>query len=207
MSATDPAMTARVAALESALARLEALLGGSTSIIEGLDFPEGLRIPAGQGIILAPGPAPDVAEGILYYDADADAVKLRGAASWETIITDASEHDPLEFTPLDTLATSGSWNGDSKSGNATIDLSAAFGLPAGIKAVAASVSAYHASTGRSFALGRNSSNKTAIQARTQVANIVSDVAGVVPCDSNGDIYFSLSAALSGVWIYISGYWL
>jgi len=84
---TDPGMVARVAALESALARLEALLGGSTSIIEGLNFPEGLRIPAGQGITLAPGAAPDVSEGRLYYDADANAVKLRGASAWETVLS------------------------------------------------------------------------------------------------------------------------
>ena len=87
MTETDPGMVARVAALESALARLEALLGGSTEIIEGLNFPEGLRIPAGQGIVLAPGSAPAVSEGTLYYNAILDALVFRGASAWETVLS------------------------------------------------------------------------------------------------------------------------
>ena len=114
----------------------------------------------------------------------------------------------ITFVPLTTLATSTDWDGDAKDGaDGIIDLSAAFGLPAGIKAVAAIISAYSATTNHGFALGPSSTQKYAIQARTQVSNVLSDVAGIVPCDANGDIYFSQQAALGGVWITITGYWL
>lgn len=78
---------ARVEGIDARLSRLESLLGGSVDILEGLDFPEGLRIPAGQGITFAPGSTPTVAEGQLYYDASADALKLRGASAWETVLS------------------------------------------------------------------------------------------------------------------------
>jgi hypothetical protein len=42
---------------------------------------------------------------------------------------------------------------------------------------------------------------------TQAANVYAGVAGIVPCDSNGDIYFYTSGELDSVYLAIYGYFL
>lgn len=106
--------------------------------------------------------------------------------------------------------TSTSWDGDAKSASGIIDLSAVFGLPAGINAISCCLGANGPAINITFRLSKNSSSLNAgIQQMTQVNASALNVwvAGIVECDANGDVYFSLSASLSRVYLYINGYLL
>lgn len=101
-----------------------------------------------------------------------------------------------------------SWDGDAKSGaSGIIDLSAVFGLPAGIKAVSLRLTIKDGAAGTYAILSQSSTNNQgSIIARVPVNNLYSDAAGVIPCDANGDIYFSQSAVeIDNVYLYINGY--
>ncbi len=92
--------------------------------------------------------------------------------------------------PLPTPATSVDWDGDAKSGaSGTIDLSTVFGLPAGIKGIFARITAKDETTSVDFGLAVTGVTDLAIVQFTQVANEYITVAGFVPCDANGDVYF------------------
>ena len=97
---------------------------------------------------------------------------------------------PMHY--LTASLTSTSWDGDSKTAanNGTIDLSAVFGVPAGVKAVLVRLSAQSSSVGNVAQLGPSSGQNNAVFARTQVTNVYSDSFGLVPCDANGDVYFT-----------------
>jgi hypothetical protein len=144
---------------------------------------------------------------------DADA--LSGAALSTTVADNDTtvptgqaviEYVAARWVWLTTPATSTGWDGDARAAGSggVIDLSAVFGLPAGIKAIAAWVAAVDETPGVYFRLGP-ASNAAAINGRTQVANQYSDVCGVSPCDENGDVYWALSGELDGVVIQIWGY--
>jgi len=45
-----------------------------------------------------------------------------------------------------------------------------------------------------------------IHQRTQVANRFIYVAGIIPCDANGDVYFKQAGELDAVYLQITGYW-
>lgn len=103
--------------------------------------------------------------------------------------------------------TSTNWEDSPKTGaNGVIDLSEEFGLPDGIKAVAVRFTIRGNTAGTYARLSATSGSLNAgLVTRVQVAGQAVDTGGIVPCDDNGDIYFSQGAALTGVWIYVSGY--
>lgn len=120
---------------------------------------------------------------------------------------------------LQTPLTSTSWDGDSFSTTTKtkIDLSAVFGVPAGVKGVFVRLLAWDSGsagsanaaiglspndTGASIALncwlaGNTNSKRT-------------DVSGIVPCNSDGDIYYQAWASGAGtltVYLQVWGYWI
>ena len=117
------------------------------------------------------------------------------------------------FVPLTTPATSTAFDGDLydvDNDEAVIDLSASFGLPAGIKAVSLGLWSTCATVGKEFSLRRAAGGLPAVAVYTQVANQQNFCAGIVPCDANGDIYFTTTAvhgAECAVYIRINGYWI
>ena len=112
----------------------------------------------------------------------------------------------LRFTPK--LFTSTDWDGDAKAfdSSGVIDLSAVFGLPAGISAVAAQMSIRDESVGVAATLSSAAGSNDGFDQWTQVANVYIQQAGIVTCDANGDIYFTQSAEFDAVNIRITGYW-
>ena len=109
---------------------------------------------------------------------------------------------------LTTPLTSTSWDGDSKGigDNGIIDLSAVFGVPAGVKAVAICASVKSGSAGGDVSLGPNSTYFKAIRVAVEVANMQNHGSGVVPCDANGDIYAVFSTTVDEVVLRVWGYW-
>src|SRR3989337_3187305 len=124
-----------------------------------------------------------------------------------------------KFVPLTTPLTSTSWDGDAYSTTAKtlIDLSAVFGAPAGIKAIAVRITARDSGSasgsGLFFMLAPNNvANQSALTVRLDgVPNDgLRDASGVCPCDANGDIYYQIQASGAGTldaFIVIWGYWL
>ena len=111
---------------------------------------------------------------------------------------------------LTTPKTSTSWDGDTKttSDRAIVDLSTVFGVPAGIKAVLMSIQTQADAVNEYIRFGPNSTYNYALTCRTPVAGQIAHATGVVPCDSNGDIYcFTSSTDVENVYVYIWGYWL
>ena len=119
---------------------------------------------------------------------------------------------------LTTPLTSTSWDGDAHSTTAKtkIDLSAVFGVPAGVKAVLVRLTARDSGSSAGYCQLGLSPNSTAgsvaVQAYLQgVANdVYVSVNGIVPCDGNGDVYYQIAASGTGTLdaiIEIWGYWL
>lgn len=110
---------------------------------------------------------------------------------------------------LTTPLTSTSWDGDTKTttDRAIVDLSAVFGVPAGVKAVLMTVQTQGDTVNDYIRFGPNSTYNYALTCRTLVANVINIVSGVVPCDSNGDVYCYPSGTIEGVHVMIWGYWL
>jgi len=110
--------------------------------------------------------------------------------------------------PLTTKLTSTDWDGDAKTASTVITLTSAFsGMPANCKAILAII-AFRDETTQVYAyLGPSSSQYSAIGDFTQVANVYKVSSGIIPCDANGNIYFTLSGELDYVEIQIWGYFL
>ena len=121
------------------------------------------------------------------------------------------------FVPLTTPLNSTAWDGDARSTTAKtkIDLSAVFGVPAGVKAVLVKVSlrdSGSAATSCLFQLsGISSGTKYSLTAQASPINgRYAYFNGIVPCDANGDIYYQIAASGTGtmeVFLEIWGYWL
>ena len=123
------------------------------------------------------------------------------------------------FVPLSSRLTSTSWDGDARSTTAKtkIDLSAVFGVPAGIKAVYARIQANDSGSANNPNLYvLLSPNDTSGHASLVVRpaglpnDYVADQVGIVPCDANGDIYYQIAASGTGtmdVNIQIWGYFM
>ena len=119
---------------------------------------------------------------------------------------------------LSTPLTSTAWDGDAFSTTAKtlIDLSAVFGVPAGVKAIlvrmAARDSASYANSGLYILLSpTNAAGGAAILRPAGIVNdVYTDGMFIVPCDANGDIYYQIVASGTGTLdatIQIWGYWL
>jgi len=122
-----------------------------------------------------------------------------------------------KFIALTTPLTSTSWDGDARSTTTKtkIDLSAVFGVPAGVKAVMVKIAlrdSGSAATSCIFQLSGVSSGTN--YSLTAQASPINDryayFNGIVPCDANGDIYYMATASDSGtmdIYLEIWGYWL
>lgn len=127
-----------------------------------------------------------------------------------------TDQGPTLVTFLTTALTSTSWDGDAYSTTAPtlIDLSAVFGVPAGVKAILATIgcndSAAWGTADLYVALNpSNSATQRVLRVHTFGGDILNGGTGVVPCDSNGDVYYSISASGAGtmdIIIRIWGYW-
>ncbi len=114
------------------------------------------------------------------------------------------------FVVLATPLTSTSWDGDAKDTPAdvgTIDLSAVFGAPPGIKAVSVRLIIQDETVGVIGGLSRGALYGNIVMQYTQVANQEIAAMGLVPCDENGDVYFYCSGELDNVYIGIYAYWI
>ena len=113
------------------------------------------------------------------------------------------------FVPLTTPLTSIDWDGDTKGtgDRATVDLSAVFGVPAGVKAVLMSIQTTGDAVNEYIRVGPNSGNSFALTCSTPVASQIAHACGIVPCNANGDVYCYPSGTVEGVQVWIWGYWL
>ena len=112
--------------------------------------------------------------------------------------------------------TSTSWDGDSYSTTAKtlIDLSAVFGVPAGVKAVLLFVwvrDSGSATNDTYLILGPTNSNLVGMAIDPHAVNDrIRRATIIVPCDANGDIYYQIGASGAGtfdVFIQIWGYYI
>ena len=118
------------------------------------------------------------------------------------------------YTPL----TSTSWDGDARSTTAKtlIDLSAVFGVPAGVKAVAVRLVARDSGSAAATCFFVVSSDNVAGHSsvevyRDKVTNdALASQEGVCPCNADGDIYYQIAASGPGTldaWLEIVGYYI
>jgi hypothetical protein len=110
---------------------------------------------------------------------------------------------------LTTPKTSTDWDGDTKTttDRAILDLSTVFGLPAGIKAVLMSIQTQADAANEYIRFGPNSTYNYVLTCRTTVASQIAHAIGIVPCDSNGDVYCYPSGTVENVYAWVWGYWL
>ena len=145
-----------------------------------------------------------------YIQLQADEVRITGDI---VVGRNATTYTGYIFVPLATPATSTAWDGDAfdSGDNATIDLSAVFGIPAGVKAVLIRYTFNCPEVGKIVRFGPSSATSTsAIEQYSQIASRYISQDGVVVCDANGDIYFSTTAVNgqeANVWLFIHGYWI
>ena len=149
-------------------------------------------------------------------------VELRGSAIYAGNLKpyrNSTLYTGYVYVPLTTPLTSTSWDGDAYSTQGTstqIDLSAVFGLPANIKAVAMTVgirdSGSAAATDIHFACGPSSTYWYALLA--DCAGLANDSfhnhSANVPCDANGDVWYRILASgvdTMDIWIRVWGYFL
>ncbi len=110
------------------------------------------------------------------------------------------------YVPLVTSLTSVAWTDDAKTAadNGVIDLSAVFGAPANIRAVHVILWVADGTPGVACRMGSGGA-ETLLGQYTQVADRRVIVAGIVPCDANGDITIVFTGDIDHVWLYITGY--
>lgn len=115
-----------------------------------------------------------------------------------------------------TKKTSGSFDGDAKSttGATKIDLSAVFGVPAGVKAVNIRIfardSSGHILTAQYLGVGPSAADPFMVTVRPVGNDQIMENTGITTCDGNGDIYWRCGASGGGtldIWIEISGYFI
>jgi hypothetical protein len=122
-----------------------------------------------------------------------------------------------KFVPLTTPLTSTAWDGDAYSTTAKtkIDLSAVFGVPAGVKAVDVFVNIRDSGSATTYSYMYLGANNTANVGKVFSAdNGKNDglvpASAMIPCDANGDIYYQIVASGAGtmdITIQIHGYYL
>jgi len=103
--------------------------------------------------------------------------------------------------------TSKDWDGDAKNGNETIDLSAVFGVPAGVKAVVVRLAFEDETPQVTVTISKDSGDiGNGMCLINQVADYWMATVGIVPCDANGDIYWWQNGEIDSVTLSILGYW-
>lgn len=124
----------------------------------------------------------------------------------------------LKFVPLTTPLTSTAWDGASFSSTAKtkIDLSAEFGVPAGVSAIYVFIQAKDSDSANSncfFGLSPNDitgSYPISCKAYGLPNDKYVHDSGIVPCDENGDVYYQIKASGTDtldVLLEIYGYWV
>ena len=112
--------------------------------------------------------------------------------------------------------TSTAWDGDSFSttANTKIDLSVVFGVPAGVKAVLVNIALKDSGSAANECFISLSPSSSASGMTARCSGIANDkfvnACLTVPCDTNGDIWYEISASGTGtmdVYLQIYGYWL
>jgi hypothetical protein len=88
--------------------------------------------------------------------------------------------------------------------NQTIDLSAVFGVPAGVKGVEIRISASDSAADAFGSLQSADGEQVSTIARTQTANQYNDGSGSAPCDANGDVCFRCNLS-PAIFLQIHGY--
>lgn len=112
-------------------------------------------------------------------------------------------------TALATPATHTSWDGKAKTSadNGILDLSALFGIPAGVLAVDVLLVCRSATAGRIGEVGPSSTYPGVVVCKCWTTGGADFyfANGRCPCDANGDIYFYASGDLAYVYLQIWGY--
>jgi len=163
-----------------------------------------------EGKILA---TPDGDEYLYIYEPDgADDANKGLAVKLDTLSSYFST-----FVPLTTPLTSTAWDGDSFSTTAKtkIDLSAVFGVPAGVKSISVVTAVRDsASAANDCWLCLSPVNTAAHGPKVGCSGLANDKwaysSFTVPCDANGDIFYQVAASGVGtldVYLQIQGYWL
>ena len=120
------------------------------------------------------------------------------------------------FVPLLAPLVNTSWDGDARSTTAKtlIDLSAVFGVPAGVRGVLVNLSFRDSGAAANDCYVVLSPNATAAEGMALTALPVDDrwsrYSVVVPCNADGDIYYQIAASGAGsmdVYLQVWGYWL
>jgi len=117
------------------------------------------------------------------------------------------------FHPLQSPLTSTAWDGDAYSTTAKtlIDLSAVFGVPAGVKAVDVSVKINDSgSAGGDYYLILDCTSIANQGRRVRCSGLPNDSPTnghmIVPCDANGDIYHQIAASGAGTMDIVIQIW-
>jgi len=112
-------------------------------------------------------------------------------------------------TPL----TSASWDGDAYSTTAKtlIDLSAVFGVPAGIKAILVTVTINDsASSGGDYWFMLSPNNTVWSGLNTRLSKVTNSAyhneTHIIPCDANGDVYYQCNTSGAGSMAVILEIW-
>lgn len=121
------------------------------------------------------------------------------------------------FIPLTTVLSSTSWDFSvaySTTAKTLIDLSAVFGVPAGIKAVLMYVGARDSGSAGTDCWVILSSNNTAYYGMAfncvSINDRINRESIIVPCNADGDIYYQCAASGSGtldILLQVFGYWI
>lgn len=127
------------------------------------------------------------------------------------------EYNAYAFVPLTSRLTSTSWDGDAYSTTAKtlINLNSVFGVPAGVRAVLASVFLRDSGSAANACWLILSPNDTANEGvYWACSGLTNDAYArgsyVVPCNADGNVYYQINASGKGtmdVWIQIWGYYL
>lgn len=227
----------QVARLEERLARVEAsgALCGSVSIMPDSTntVVNALRLERkstgtaangiGVGVTMhlpdASGNIDEVAnmDAVLTTAAHAtQAAEVRLGVLGATALALKSGYQGYIYVPLTTPLTSTSWDGDAYASQATgtqIDLSAVFGVPAGVKAVLVRLECWDSGSAANavyVALGPSTSYAYQVINRPPGGDLKRSVMEVCNCDANGDIWYRIGASSGSsmkILIEIWGYWI
>jgi len=168
-------------------------------------FKKQLRIDGGLyvgSVATAPTDNNIIADGGIYLGRNADpgAGNVAYTGSLKSY-KNSTEYAGYIFVPLAAPLTSTSWDGDARSttSKTLIDLSAVFGAPAGIKAVALKVMTRDSGSAANetyMVLGPTNTANLGIE--VGCAGLANDKWSrdfvIVPCDANGDIYYQIIAS-------------
>lgn len=131
----------------------------------------------------------------------------------------STEYTGYIYIPLDTVLTSTSWDGDSRSttSKTLIDLSSVFGAPANIQAVKLRIvmrdsGSASTTSGAYIIFWNNNSNLVGAGLKCNGVANNAEVEGMItiPCTAGGDIYYQCGATGTStldVWVQIVGYYI